>query len=632
MDLSKLSDEDLQAIASGDLTKVSDAGLSILGGQAPAQPAKSAAFMEAEKAGRQQALGGGMLGELTKRATDVPLGLAQFGVTLANRVIPGMEGVAQGINERVAGRQAGYDAARMEAVQPKIESLKNDPAFRDMAQRDPRMAQYFLDRELPGTTVAGIFGSLAAGSMIPVARIPGMQAIARVPVVGPLASRAAQSGAMGAIGAQADPMIGQGGQAVTPEQAAQITRERATVGGAMGAALPVLGAGASRLVRPVGGAEVQALREAGIRPTIGQTLGPVARKVEEQAKSIPVLGSAIASAERGAQAEFRQALGNRALANIGETLPRGIDGHELVRHVGDRLSARYDQVLSNITPRRLDTTLAADAQAIRANLRGLPPEVLRDFDAFTGREILSLARKGHLTGDDFKRIESQLGSRERALRTSPDMNARDLADALGDMRGAMREWLARKTPERAAELRAINRGWSELVPIETAASRTGAAASGEFTAAGAYQAAKAANSSVRKRAAGRGEMTNQDLIETAARRLGTREPDSGTAGRNIIGALATGAGGATSIPATVGAIGIGSLPYLARGTVSSLLSGAPQYRNTLADLIQQTSNNPGVGTLGGMMTGTTGSETGDLLMRMIDRPQTWEDYKRERKQ
>ena len=44
MDLTKLSDEDLMALQSGDLSKVSDAGLAILGGEkvteAPKEPVK----------------------------------------------------------------------------------------------------------------------------------------------------------------------------------------------------------------------------------------------------------------------------------------------------------------------------------------------------------------------------------------------------------------------------------------------------------------------------------------------------------------------------------------------------------------------------------------------------------------
>jgi hypothetical protein len=91
----------------------------------------------------------------------------------------------------------------------------------------------------------------------------------------------------------------------------------AALGGAGGAAGAGIARGLGGLIGGVGGADIQALRAAGVRPTIGQTLGGVANKIEQKATSTPLYGDAISAGRQGAINQFNKGVVNEALAPIG---------------------------------------------------------------------------------------------------------------------------------------------------------------------------------------------------------------------------------------------------------------------------------------------------------------------------
>ncbi|MBK7025376.1 MAG: hypothetical protein IPH41_18505 [Sulfuritalea sp.] len=101
--------------------------------------------------------------------------------------------------------------------------------------------------------------------------------------------------------------------------------QQAAVGGLMGGAVPAVASGISRMISPRASVnpDVLALRAAGVRPTVGQTLGGMANRVEEKAISLPIVGDAIASARTRATGELNQAVANRALQPIGAKAPAG---------------------------------------------------------------------------------------------------------------------------------------------------------------------------------------------------------------------------------------------------------------------------------------------------------------------
>jgi hypothetical protein len=116
---------------------------------------------------------------------------------------------------------------------------------------------------------------------------------------------------------------------------------------------------------------------------------------------------------------------------------------------------------------------------------------------------------------------------------------------------------------------------------------------GIFTAAQLQNAVKAGDKSVGKGAFATGNALMQDLSGAGQRVLGSKYPDSGTAGRGLLALLAPGgvAAGLATAPGstlgTLGGIGLGSLPYtqLGQRAAAALLTARPQLAQPLGNLV-----------------------------------------------
>ena len=98
---------------------------------------------------------------------------------------------------------------------------------------------------------------------------------------------------------------GAGGAAERAKEAAK--------GGALGAAVGAPVYGVANVIAPRIGQALQALRQEGVRPTVGQLAGPFASRVEQRAGSIPVVGDVIRGAQTRALEDFNRGAINHAL-------------------------------------------------------------------------------------------------------------------------------------------------------------------------------------------------------------------------------------------------------------------------------------------------------------------------------
>lgn len=346
----------------------------------------------------------------------------------------------------------------------------------------------------------------------------------------------------------------------------------AALGAAVGAGVGAIGQRTvDRLMAPQAARPASAARRLsreGVQLTPGQMLsetpviGPVARTLEEAASTIPFVGGAVASARERSIDTFNRAALNRVLEPLGETMPTGLrsqiarigrgeenpqSGFEAVGRVQDIVSRRYDRALEGIEVRP-DQQFYDDLAQVAVNVAEEVPEpmVAQYTNILQNRVFRTLEeRDSILTGQNFKRAESELGMLAREQRMSLDPANKALARALDDSRTVLRDLIARQRPDRAPEIQAVNRAYSNLVPIEEAA---GAAASeareGVFTPTTLSQNARR-NQTRSTRAAGEGRM--QDLTAAGRAVLNSRIGDSGTASRGAVTALASGAAGAGSV-------------------------------------------------------------------------------------
>lgn len=412
---------------------------------------------------------------------------------------------------------------------------------------------------------------------------PANLALARaVPAVTSLGGQAA----VGAMGGAASSALAP----VTEGDFAEGKAQQLRVGALGGAAAPVVMRGVASVVSPRASTnpDVQLLRDAGVRPTLGQTLGGAANRIEEKLTSLPLVGDAISGQRRRAVEEFNRAAINRATAPIGQQVDDvGTTG---VRQAGDLISDAYDAAKQQMSGFRIDNSARTELNNLRMLARnGLEGRERSIFDRYFRDYIQS---KPGLTADGFKELDSKLGKDIARFSSSNDAYQQNLGDALREVQRIIRDNAMRANPDAAQAMRAADRAYANLVRVEGAS--VGAKGSeGVFTPGQLMTAVRQADRSVRDRATARGDALMQDLASAGTNVLGNRVPDSGTAGRLMmnLGAGGTAAAGmagmispAVAIP---GAAGLAMYTTPMQRLLGGAVSVRPDFAQPVSRALQQ---------------------------------------------
>lgn len=362
------------------------------------------------------------------------------------------------------------------------------------------------------------------------------------------------------------------------EKAAQ-----AGMGAAAGAAVPAIAGGMARVIRPQTGAAATRLLEEGVSLTPGQILGGSAKRIEDAATSIPFVGDAIKTAQRKGVETFNEAAINRALAPIGEKLPKGLRaGREAVEYAADRVKDAYDALLPTMRG-ELDQTLRAEIAGVKRLGKNLPKEQRGQLDRIVQREILDrFTPSGKASGETLKVIESELSKNQKIFQRSENYDTRKLGESVQELQASLRRMFERVNPDKSAELAKANRAYANLVRVQDAAGRLGAK-EGVFSTSQLTNAVRKGDASKAKSAFARGNALMQDLSDAGNSVLPASVPDSGTATRAMV---------SMGLLGEIGRLGAGltvALPYTTPGLVMSRLALAsrPQGANALANLVRQ---------------------------------------------
>lgn len=490
MDLSQLSTEDLLALRDGDLSRVSTDGLMALRGEGKKPEPMS-------------------VGERFGMGLVDPI---QGGAQLLTRILP--DSVVQAgdaLNNWIAAKTGLVAALPKGGVDQ--QTREREQAYQEAKPQGMDWAR------LAGNVVSPV--NIALGGA------------AAVPAAASLPARMAIGGAGGMTAASLAPVAGDDYWSEKGQQA--------TIGGVFGAAVPAVAAGAGRLISPKASVnpKVQLLRDAGVRPTIGQSLGGWANRAEEKMQSLPIMGDAIASARSKAVGQLNAAAINRAVAPIGKTVDK--IGQEGIKEAGDLLSQAYDDVLSGLKSVKFDQQWRTDLGNLKNMAKALPDGVRGTFRSKVKTLIEDrVSRAGGMTAQTMKQLDSELGEMARRYGRSSVASEQELGDAFLEAQRLLRDQVARNSPAAADALKRINEGWANLIRVEKA----GAAAvnnDGVFTPAQLNLAIRGAEQSVRKRGTARGTALMQDL-GSAGSMLGNRVPNSGTVDRLLLGGAGLGAG------------------------------------------------------------------------------------------
>jgi len=323
----------------------------------------------------------------------------------------------------------------------------------------------------------------------------------------------------------------------------------AATGAALGSvAAPVgnmLARGVANVISPNVAPVVARLQAEGIPLTPGQILGATGsmvgrgiRSAEEMATSVPGLGAVIKGAQtRGVEA-FNRAAINKALSPIGESLPDGVAiGPVGVKYAGDKLSNAYEAILPKLAA-KADGQFATDLGSVAEAMDTMVGPRAEQFAKIMDSDVRRFFNDdGSITGRGMKDVETRLGQRIRSFMSSPDADQREMGIALRTVQEAIRDMAARQNPNQAAALRSINDGWAALTRVETAGAKGTDAG---FSPGNFRQAVKEGDKTVRKRGFARGDALLQQFADDANTVLPNKTPDSGSAGRGLLGLLLTG--------------------------------------------------------------------------------------------
>lgn len=350
--------------------------------------------------------------------------------------------------------------------------------------------------------------------------------------------------------------------------------EQVGTGAVTGAALSPLVGALARTVAPKASmnADVELLRREGVNPTAGQALGGWANRLEEKLTSLPIMGDAISAARRRAVEEFNEAAIDRAVKPVGGWVKGA--GHEAIAEAGDVLDNAYKQALRSVNHVNFDTPqFNAQFGQLQQMTSGLSEPMQKKWASVLSENVFrKMSPNGSILGADLKMVDSSLGRVASEYSSSPDPTHRELGDAILQLKALLKEQVARSSPEVAAQLKAADRGWAELVRLEGAGKRA-ANAEGIFTPAQYTMAVREGDRSVRKRATARGEALGQDLATAAQNVLGNKYPDSGTTGRMLAG---------------VGGLAAGAVhPAIPAGLVAGAAAYTPPVQNFIVKLLTE---------------------------------------------
>ncbi len=341
--------------------------------------------------------------------------------------------------------------------------------------------------------------------------------------------------------------------------------EEATDAPTAAATSAALGAGLQKALPPVAKGAVE-LAKRKVPLTVGQKFGGIVGGIEERVAGLPVADFLVGGARRRAVEKFGTVAFNEALEPIGAKIPMKLTGRDAYIAAEKAINKAYDDALKGVSvpaPQRLMDDVASF-------VGDLPAKEADQFAKMINRELSSrVDEAGNLSGEAFKQAQSAIRKQAYTFSTSTDAYQRQLGNALSDAAEELTAALAKANPDKAGKLSNVDTAFSRFKPLQMAAAQK--------TQAEAITPAKLRDMVYRQSrrspaVLARGEGRMQELAETGVDVLGAKVPESGTAGRTLLGAGLL-SGGAYVDPVATGLVA-GGLGAAYTRPAQYLLSGA----------------------------------------------------------
>jgi len=426
--------------------------------------------------------------------------------------------------------------------------------------------QYEATKDQLGT--AGFVGDITpeiAATAIPIAKggalisrgasmLPRALNVGRyAPAVGDIVANAAYSG-----GKQAAENYAQGRDVMEGVDEAALT------GGGGAAAGRVLFRTLAGM-KPLASKSAQQLIERGVIPSPGQLfdgpIGNVIRNTEDRLAGLPGVGDVIQYARKRSVGDFNRVKINDAIAPTGSTV--GGAGIDAVEQAQQKISQTFERGLEGMHMPADDVLFATDAakHLIPQSTPMLDESQVAKLTSFIEHRLEREASMGnHLDGETAKALDSEIGYMARKYSRSVSPSDHSLGDAFYELQKYWRFEMSRGSdPAKTELLNAANAAYKNMLPIVKAADKA-SAQGGVFTP------------NQLQRSLGPYGQRASEFDRAAQAVLPSRVPDSGTAGRYLLGA-ALGGGAAITGP-IAGATLAASILYTRAGS-KLLLNGLP---------------------------------------------------------
>jgi hypothetical protein len=244
--------------------------------------------------------------------------------------------------------------------------------------------------------------------------------------------------------------------------------------------------------------------------------------------------------------DFNVAAMNDTLGSIGEKVTKGNTGRKALIETREKVSNAYDTLLPKLKliP---DTTLSTNLDNVvkkysKGKLSQLQVEQLNEYISGLKGDIGNKVIQGEkvkLIHEDIKElVESYRGAKG---------TEKLYGDALEDVQKTFKRSLEIQNPKYIKDLRNVDESYAKYIRVENAVRRASKQGSEPvFSPEQLAASIESLEKTLRKGAIGRGTALMQDLSNKGIDVLGTRVPDSGTAGRLLTSALLTGGTAAIS--------------------------------------------------------------------------------------
>jgi hypothetical protein len=308
-----------------------------------------------------------------------------------------------------------------------------------------------------------------------------------------------------------------------------------------------------KVLNPLASKAEQTMRDLGVTPTPGQTLGGMYKKAEDFAQNLPLVGGQIRNAREKVLFDFNKGVINKALDKVGDKLPENVVGRDAVAYAAEQVSNKYDEVLSKM---KFDLDFKTTSGILNALNKANLPSVAQREEATNVLNNIALNKFSGktLTGAEYKSIESDLAKEVIKYKNSQSASDRNIGDALDGVLKNFKTELYQQNQRYTPQLRRVDSAYGDLKIMERAAANTGAE-NGVFTPKQYSLAVKQSDITRQKSAFARGAARGQELSEAALKTIG-QDANSTLEGRLAIGSL----GGiaalskpVVSIPAIAGA-------------------------------------------------------------------------------